>query len=82
MLAILFITTFVEGLAEYLFQGSKNIKFIALFFGVMLAIAYQIDIPAMVGLGGIPVVNWIVSGILIGRGSNYVSDIIGKFKKA
>jgi len=88
-LAILFLTTFIEGLVEFLFapfkQAEKYLGYVALVLGVGLAILYQVDIPAMVGVASqYPIVDYIVSGLIIGRGSNYVNDVItavGNFTK-
>lgn len=77
---------FVEGLVEYLFakEGSSQpaLKYIALALGVGLAVAYDVDILAALGMHSIvPLVGNIVSGIAIGRGSNYVNDIVGMLRK-
>lgn len=79
--AILFLATFTEGLTEYIFAGVEAaqpyLKYVALVFGVVLAVAYHIDIPAMLGLtASFGFVNFVVSGLIIGRGSNYVNDVI------
>jgi len=83
---IFFLAFFVEGLVEYLFAkdnvSQPVLKYIALALGVGLAIAYKVDLLAMVGLTSVvPLVGNIVSGIIIGRGSNYVNDVIGLLKK-
>lgn len=78
---IIFLAFFVEGLIEYLFakeDGGKQpaLRYVALLVGVALATAYKVDILAMVGLTTtIPIIGYIVSGIIIGRGSNYVNDV-------
>lgn len=87
--SIVFLAIFLEGLLTYLFKKDGEdqapkpwIKYIALLAGIGLAIGYQVDIPAMIGL---PVqfvlLNYIVSGIIIGRGSNYVNDVMSFFQK-
>lgn len=83
---ILLLAAFVEGLVEYLFakqNGSQPVlKYVALGLGVVLAIAYNVDILAMAGLvSPIPLVGNVVSGIIIGRGSNYVNDVVGLLRK-
>lgn len=85
LIGILFLATFVEGLVTYLFakegQTQPILKYVALAIGVVLAVAYQIDILAMVGLySAIPLVSFIVSGIVIGRGSNYVNDAVSMLR--
>lgn len=99
ILALLFLSTFVEGFVKYLFDvltgvtdgGMANGKlewlkpythFLALGLGVALAIAYHVDIPTMFGLTTNHVfVNYIVSGIAIGRGSNYLNDLISSVRR-
>jgi len=81
VIGILFLATFTEGLVEYLFgkDGATQpyLKYIALAIGVVLAIAYSVDLLALVGLqSGIPLISYVVSGIVIGRGSNYVNDVV------
>lgn len=83
---ILLLAFFVEGLIEYLF-GKDNetqpiLKYVALLIGVLLAVAYNVDILAMVGLHSIvPLIGNVVSGVIIGRGSNYVNDFVGKLRR-
>ncbi len=87
ILGILFLATLLEGFIAYLFgegQGEKRnyLKYVALVFGTIMAVSYKIDIPAMVGLTSpYPFVSFILSGLVIGRGSNYVNDLIGSFRK-
>jgi len=54
VLSILFLTTFVEGLVQFLFSPFEKVKkylgYIALLFGMVVAVLYQINIPAMVGI--------------------------------
>ena len=84
----------VEGAVEYFvkpwfseesrqrFPGIKEIpKYLALLVGCILALAYELDVigeiskirpdPAWVG--------YILTGLLIGRGSNYFHNILGNF---
>lgn len=79
-----FLATFVEGTVEYLF--AKNVKvqpylqYLALGFGIVVAIAYKVDILGQFGLvSAYPFVGYVVSGLIIGRGSNYVNDLVTSF---
>ena len=46
---------------------------------VVVAISYSLDIPKYFGLNSkVPYVGFVITGILISRGSNYVFDLIGK----
>ena len=79
--SLIFLATFVEGLTEYVFSGFRGVKYIALALGVVAAVAYNVDVLAVFGLtSGFPYVNQVVSGLIIGRGSNYLNDIISKFR--
>lgn len=85
---IFFLSFFVEGFIEYTLGGVlKNgqraiLKWAALALGAALAIAYNVDLLAQFGLvSTIPFVGEIVTGVIIGRGSNYVHDVLGAFTK-
>lgn len=85
IIGILFLATFVEGLVEYLFAkenaAQPALKYVALALGVALSIAYNVDLLAIAGMtSAVPLVGNIVSGIVIGRGSNYVNDIVGMLR--
>jgi hypothetical protein len=84
VIGILLLATLVEGLVEYVLggEGTKPYrKYAALVLGVVLAIAYDVDIPTMAGLTTtLPFIGNVVSGIIIGRGSNYANDIISAFR--
>lgn len=86
IVSILFLATFVEGLTEYLFAQEGKVqpwlKYIALVLGVGAAVIYRVDLPATLGLtSGFVYANYVVSGLIIGRGSNYVNDIVTTFKQ-
>lgn len=74
------LATLIEGLITYLFgenaSGRTYLRYVSLALGIALAWAYKIDIPAMVGLATqFVIVGYIVSGLIIGRGANYLNDI-------
>lgn len=75
------LATFVEGTVEYLFGKIEKIQpfimYIALGLGVAVCIAYKIDILAQLGVSsGVPFVGEAISGLIVGRGSNYANDFI------
>lgn len=86
---IFLLSTLVEGVISYLFGTPKEgepprnyLKLVSLGLGVAACIAYQVDIPAMAGLvSPFPFVSFVVSGLIIGRGSNYLNDIVSKFRR-
>lgn len=65
---------------EFYVQG--NICWQMLFsmvLGVIIAVAYKLDLPAHFNLKSqIPYVGCVLTGILLSRGSNYVFDLLGK----
>ena len=89
IIGIMFLAVLLEGTLAFLLGKSDEstgprewVKYVSLVGGIALSIAYRVDIPSMVGLStAVPLVNFIVSGIVIGRGSNYVNDIITSFTK-
>lgn len=49
-------------------------------FGIIVAVAYNLDLPEYFEMkSNIPYIGYIITGIIISRGSNYVYDLIGKF---
>lgn len=83
ILGILFLATFIEGLITYTVGEKKStrpyLKYIALALGVAAAILYKVNLLALLDLGLTatnPYVDFVVTGLVIGRGSNYVNDII------
>lgn len=56
------------------------LRYIAALVGITLALLYRVDLLALFGLDAIhPVVGWIVTGILVGRGSNYLHDLVDRW---
>jgi len=82
--AILFFATFVEGLITYfkLLKDFTEMKwaFVSLAIGIIVAFAYQLDLLATFGYTAIqPWIGYLLTGFVLGRGANYVNDIISKF---
>jgi len=81
ILGILLLSTLIEGTLTYVFGENSDtprpwLRYVSLLLGVGAAIAYQIDIPGMAGLVAVNVyVNYVVSGLILGRGANYINDI-------
>lgn len=85
---LFFLATFVEGMIQYFAGESKYetrpyLRYISLALGVGLAVAYKVNIPELVGItSSFAAVDWLLSGVIIGRGSNYLNDIISSFRKS
>lgn len=81
-IAIVFIlATLVEGLIEYL--GSplpSTLKpYAAALLGVVVCVVYNADLLAALGYSAVfPYAGAILTGFVIGRGSNYLNDIISR----
>ncbi len=85
ILGVSFLALFIEGTITYLYGDSKKprpvLKYVALVAGVLLAIAYKVDLLTMVGLtSSMPMVSYIITGVILGRGSNYLNDFITSYK--
>lgn len=79
------LAVFVEGFIEYFVakQDAKQpwLKYVAAFIGVAVALAYKADLMAMLGLNGIsPYIGQVITGIILGRGSNYLNDFVSKVR--
>ena len=81
-LTFLIAAIFIEGLVEYLFKewtGGSWIKYVALCCGVIFAVIYKLDLMAQFGFVAFsPYVGYVITGLIIGRGSNYVNDFVSR----
>lgn len=74
----------VEATITYINQFFVNGEFcyemfLSIIFGIVISIAYEIDIPKYLNLNSrIPYLSNILTGILISRGSNYIYDLMIK----
>lgn len=88
LIGIVLLSTLIEGLITYLFGKTSEeqparpwLKYISLVFGILVSFAYRVDIIAMTGLVSVyPFVGYIMSGLIIGRGANYLNDIFSLIK--
>lgn len=88
---ILFLAFLAEGMTEYFarpilaWAGSVDtspmwLRYIAMIVGVALAFGYRADLLLMVGFPAVhPLVGIVLTGILIGRGSNYMHDLVDRY---
>lgn len=84
-LAIVFVfSTLNESLIEYLFGSVKQLRpylpLLALATATFLTFSYQINIlSTLLGIeGSSPFLDFLLSGFIISRGSNFVNDIAKK----
>jgi hypothetical protein len=57
------------------------LRYAAMALGILLAIAYRADLLALVGLVSpfSPFVGYVVTGLVIGRGSNFLHDLADRW---
>ncbi len=79
----------IEGTITYVLgESSENpsaswMRYLALVLGIAAAVAYKLDILAALGLpAAYPLIGYIATGLIIGRGSNYVNDFISKVRNS
>lgn len=52
-----------------------SLRWASAIVGVVLCVAYRVDLLAILGLASpVPVVGCVLTGVLIGRGSNWLND--------
>lgn len=88
---ILLLAFLAEGLTEYFarpilaaigLNGRSPLwlRYVAMLVGVGLAFGYGADLILLLGFPGIhPLIGIILTGIIIGRGSNYANDLLKRF---
>lgn len=83
LLALLVAAALVEGFVEFAFGKVLNDPwpgYIALALGVAVCVIWQLDLLAELGMVAIiPFAGQVATGILVGRGSNYLHDFVAKF---
>lgn len=85
---ILTLAFLTESLTEYFFgdllarraAGPLVLKYLAAGVGVALALAYRIDLLRdLFGIApGVPFVGEVLTGLILGRGANYVHDFLAQ----
>jgi hypothetical protein len=56
-------------------------KVASIVLGIGVCIVYKVGLIALLGVeGGIPIVDWIFTGIIISRGSNALNDLLTRIK--
>lgn len=82
-LAVIFVlAVLVEAIMEYLGSPipSKIKPYVAAGAAVLICVAYNADLPAALGLPSVAYVGPVVTGLVIGRGSNYLNDILKRIQ--
>ena len=71
-----------ESIVEYFFAWApKWTKYIAAAVGILLAINFQMDLfQSLLGLESFhPLVGYVLTGLVLGRGSNWLHDLWNRF---
>ncbi len=70
----------ISYISEFFVHGSFCWEmFLSLLLGIAVAVAYKLDLPAQFNLTSeIPYFGCVLTGILLSRGSNYLSDLLSK----
>src|SRR5262245_1653583 len=82
---IVSLSIIAEALTEYLtFTLPKNLSWAKLYAGmaagVVLCLLYNSDLMPLLGLPNIPIAGSIITGLLIGRGSNIANDLFKRLR--
>lgn len=77
-LGIFVLAVLVEGIIEYLaIPVPPRFKpYLAALLAMIVCVAYGADLPAALGLPAVKYVGSLVTGLVIGRGSNYLADVV------
>lgn len=83
--SLIVIAILVEAIWENIktiWEGGININRIgALVLAIVICILAKVDFFSMVGIGlSFPIVAYILTGIVVSRGANFVNDLFGKIR--
>ena len=83
--SLIVIAILVEAIWENIktiWEDGININRIgALFLAILISILAKVDVFAMVGITlTFPVVAYVLTGIVVSRGANFVNDLFGKLR--
>lgn len=72
----------VEGIKGLREEGKLNTNvLVSLVLSLVAAVAFGIDIFAMAGFATqVPLIGEAMTGVIISRGSNFVSDLVGRLQ--
>lgn len=84
--ALFIVAVLVEGIVEYFVSKPEVeqpwLKYVAALLSVTICILYNLDLFAAFGLvSAVPFVGSVLTGFVIGRGSNYLNDFISNIRE-
>jgi hypothetical protein len=80
---VLALTILTEGIIEYLGKplNARYKPYAAALLSTVVCVLYNADLLAMLGYAAlVPYIGAVLTGLLIGRGSNYVNDVISRLR--
>ena len=83
--AVFILAVLVEAIVEYFISAQDKhqpwLQYVAAVIGVAVCIAYKVDLLASLGVTSTyPFVGEVITGLIIGRGSNYLSDFMTRVR--
>ncbi|WP_459129903.1 hypothetical protein [Guggenheimella bovis] len=72
----------VEAIITYVseIKSVKSPLILSLVLGVVVALAYGLDLPKELGIvSRLSYVGEVITGVVLSRGSNYLYDLLGRF---
>lgn len=83
ILAVVFISAAVESIAELykeiISSSTRIFRILSIVLGVIAAFTFSVDLFSLVGIESeLPFVAVILSGLILGRGSNFVHDFLNR----
>jgi hypothetical protein len=81
--ALLMLAVLVEGIIEHYGSAipSAYKPYAAALLAVVVCVLYNADLLAALGLSaGVPYVGSVLTGVIIGRGSNYLNDFVSQVR--
>lgn len=83
---IFILAVLVEGLIQYFVSNPDKpqrwLQYVSALLGILVCVAYKADMLAGLGLvSPYPFIGEVLTGLVIGRGSNYLNDFISKIRK-
>lgn len=78
---IITLATINEALTEYLFSDvpafERHIKKLSMVIGIIVAVLFKADLFPLIGIESIyPIASYVLTGILISRGSNLINTLM------
>lgn len=79
LLLIMAVAVLIEALIEYAQEITKTPHLIAsVFIGIVIAYIFKANMFGILGAEVNLYADYVISGILMSRGSNYMHDLVGK----